>query len=762
MHRALFRTGLVLAAAAAARGEDRPPAERSVIAPNGVVVHGVDTKIVSARLRDADRKAAAGDVAGAASALAEVLAVDANALIEDGESSYLCAHEAALQRIAALPPEGLDAYRKLADPQAAEALAAALRDADTGLLARRAPTMALTTSGPSLLVTLADLRAARGDVRGAAQALSDLLRLWPEGGTTEVMPGVDRAAAVARLASLLAALGDADGVAWLSRDCSAALLARPGVTRAGATLRDDLEFCARATAASPCAAPVQPGPPGELRVAADRTFTRSSSVELDVTSSREIAERPIPIGTSERPMLLTREPASGRGQARLLALTPGAPDPSGTKLAAVWSWPPTTDLQAGLRRGGRGSFAPVRCGDLVLFTWPAAPSAMAQSADETDERSTLVALSVRAEGRLVDERGSDEELRREDGDAELLPRQVRTGEEYVTRPGLSFCGRPLVAGESVYATLVRRNSNSDATELHLARFDLLRHGSTQRLVERWRRHLLDGIPLEAVSFTEEGPDHATLALASPMAERLGRIYVVSNTGAVACVDAADGTPLWLAAHRRLGPPPAHTRLPGHPRTWKDVPVTIDGPWVWAAPRDGEYLLQFRAMPRRARTTLVEAFRLHGGNATSTEQGPLLARFRPDEIVSLHQGIVWLSGGPEGLSPFMALAPTSDVLVSLRLREALPGERRRADAAAQVPDSAAAGSPCVVRGAILFPGYKAIYRVPLDDIESEAKPAWQPPAPPRGAETPDVIGNLVADGVRVWSVTPRRVTLLEPK
>src|SRR5688500_13406443 len=197
----VLSTALGLSAARPAGAQD--PVELpggGVAASNGVVIHGVDTKVIAARLREADRKSVAGDAKGAAADLADVLLGDVSPLVEDGENAYLSVLEAALQRLAALPPEGLAAYRAATDTRAASLLAEAVSRGDAPLLARSAPAMALTTHGPRLYVALADLRAARGDARGAAQTLSDLLRLWP----TADLPGVDRASVVARLASLFA------------------------------------------------------------------------------------------------------------------------------------------------------------------------------------------------------------------------------------------------------------------------------------------------------------------------------------------------------------------------------------------------------------------------------------------------------------------------------------------------------------------------------------------------------------------------------
>jgi hypothetical protein len=102
------------------------------------------------------------------------------------------------------------------------------------------------------------------------------------------------------------------------------------------------------------------------------------------------------------------------------------------------------------------------------------------------------------------------------------------------------------------------------------------------------------------------------------------------------------------------------------------------------------------------------------------------------------------------------------LASLRMREATDGEPARASAYAQIQESASFGSPCLDRGAVLFPTSKAIYRVPLDDFESAPLIVWKPGPVSRAAAAPDQIGNLVVDGARLWSVTPRRTVLLAPK
>lgn len=760
MRRALALLPVLALATSATSGEDGRSYDEAVAATNGVVVHGVDSKLLAARLRDVDRKILAGDAKSAANDLAEILAGDVSPLVAEGDDAYLCARDACLQRIAALPPEGLEAYRATVDARAASVLAEAHARRDAASLARHAPVMALSSHGPKMLVALADVRTARGDVRLAAQSLADLLRLWPETAATAEMPGVERAAVVLRLATLLASLGDERGVWWLARETSAKTLALPSPATAGAKLSDDLARCAAAAAlrSKPPA-----GPSGELRVVAETTFSPERRGWLTPSASREIDERPVPIGTPEKPVLLTREPAESRTQPRVVAL---APDPTGSgSLVRLWTFPSDEDSRAVLRRGGRGAFAPAVSGDLIVFPWPVGPTAHSAPgeafANSEDEQNLLEVLSRSGEGRLVDERGGADEKGRDDADLELVPKLNELGE--IVRPALSFCGRPLIVGDSVFTTLVRRTENGSATEMHVARFDLVAEGASRRLRLRWRRHVLDGDRLAARRYAAEtgvgdafaGP----LETPAAMAERLGRVYVCSNTGAVACLDAADGRVAWVRAYERIFESGRATIRPSMPKGWNDLPVTIDGPYVWAAPRDSDFLFQFLAMPRSALTTLVQSWRLLGDHGTSSDAGALLPNLRPDKVVAVSHGVGWFAGAAD-LAPG-ASAVVGSPLVSLRLREPSPGEPRRAYASAQIPEAAAAGSPCFVAGAVLFPTSKAIYRVALDDFEGAQRMLWKSaPLAARMRAPADQIGNLVADGDRLWSVTPHRAVLFE--
>jgi outer membrane protein assembly factor BamB len=347
----------------------------------------------------------------------------------------------------------------------------------------------------------------------------------------------------------------------------------------------------------------------------------------------------------------------------------------------------------------------------------------------------------------VDIRGSAER-RREDRDTAL--------------ERLSFCGRPVVRDGAVYTTLVGRARDGGATELHVACFDLVPGtvaGSTV-LRERWRTHVLDGSGLSDVRYSAQTTDAVfdPLTLPSGLAERYGRLYVCSNTGAVVCVDAQDGRVQWIETYRQSPRTDRITVSPTRSRTWQDVPVLVDGPYVHVAPRDSEALLRFAAAPiLPSRSLLVDAVVVRGGG-TARDAGSPLGQLLADDLVAVADGVAYVSGQvpPRGLS---AVLPQGTPLLAFRLRDARQGEPRNRVRAAQIPETGASGRALRTRSGILFPAYRGIYGLPFPGVDGTARTLWRTPAPTRpGGGRPDRVGNLVVAGRFVWSVTPSRVVL----
>ena len=717
----------------------------SVETAGAVVVHGVDTGTLAARLQAVDRRIAGGELDRAVEELDALLGEDLDALHEDSEGVYLTAEDAVLLRIAALPSDALAAWRRLADSRASSLLSEAAAAGRWDLLERGARRLALASDGPRLLVALADHRLARGDLAGAARLLEDLLLFWPSGGPRESLADVGRAAVVSRLAALASALEDAASVRALALTTPDALLDGRSPVLGGRTLRQEL---AVAQAAAGRRSASGPTPPASLEIAAERTLSQWDLGYPLPDRGREILGRPAAVtGPDGGPMLLARETDPYGITSRLRAFAPSKEPGLTNLLEATWGWPSDEELRRFPRAAGDVPFEPVVSGDLVLMCWP---STRVLEGDgerhvraDGDELRDLVVLSLRGEGRLVDERGIGES-EREDGDPEL--------------ERLSVCGPPLVASGSVYVTLTGRSANGGSTQLHVARFDLVPHGRDVRLRLRWRRHVVDGTPIPPSRYSvHEMPEtERDLAFPSGLALRFGLLYVGSNTGAVACLDTRSGRVEWIETYDRLGPSPRHTIAEADPVGWKYGPVWMDGDRVVVAPRDGEELLVFSARPLPSRSTRLSSLAVRGAGtvlAAGSPLGDLLA----DELVGVRDGHALLSGSLPGAAVGAIRWPPSP-LISFRLRARREGEPVNPISVPEIPELTVAGSPALTHDAVLFPSFKALYRVPLGRFEGAPTELWRAEIPRRSTRFPDRLGNIVVHGRHVWSVTPSRIVL----
>ncbi len=724
----------------------------SVETAGAVVVHGVDTGTLAARLKAVDRRIAGGELAKAAEELDALLGEDLDALHEDSEGVYLTAEDAVLLRIAALPEKALAAWRRRADPRAAALLAEAAAPGARQLLENGARRLALATDGPRLLVALADLRLARGDLAGAARMLEDLLSLWPSPGPRSELPGLERTAVISRLAALAAGLGDAGGVRALVAATAPELLDAPSAVLPRRTLRRELAAAAAAAAATGRRRDDDPAAAGALRIVSEvRIGPWDLSLPLP-ERGRELLARPAAVRTADgEPLLLALVTDPYGIASRLHAFAPGRAPGSEGVLRPRWSWPSEEEMKRFPRAAGDTPFQPVVSGDLVLFAWP---STRALEGDgkrhvraEGDELRDLVVLSLRDEGRLVDERGIGEAAR-DDGDAEL--------------ERLSFCGPPLVVGREVYVTLTGRSANGSATELHVARFDLVAAGRDARLRLRWRRHVIDGTPIPPSRYSaNELPEtERELAFPSGLATRFGLLYVGSNTGAVACLDTRTGRVKWLETYDRLGPSPRQTVAEADPVGWKYGPVFADGDRVVVAPRDAEALLVYAARPLPSRTMRLGSLAVRGAG-TAVEAGSALGDLRADELVAVRDGRAILSGSLPGAALGAIRWPPAP-LISFRLRPRTSSDAASPIAIPEIPELTAAGSPAVTSEAVLFPTFKALYRIPLADFENGADELWRAASRRRAGRYPDRLGNIVADGRYVWSVTRSRIVLFAPR
>ncbi|MCZ6781911.1 MAG: hypothetical protein O7G30_01245, partial [Proteobacteria bacterium] len=298
-----------------------------------------------------------------------------------------------------------------------------------------------------------------------------------------------------------------------------------------------------------------------------------------------------------------------------------------------------------------------------------------------------------------------------------------------------------------------------------ARFDVVPDpdGSGQRLQLAWRSHVLDGYPLPDVRHSSQVQTALDdpMALPTALAERYGRLFVGSNTGAVVCIDAADGRVHWVETYPQE---PLTTRAgvkPASPHTWKDVPVIVDGPYVHVAPRDSEHLLRFAVAPLLpSRSLLVDQVPVRG-LGTAIQAGTPLGSLQADDLVTVRDGIAYISGSVPPREQ-ASLLPASTPLVGYRLRAPRPGESMARLVLAQIPEYAASGHPVLVQSGILFPSHKGIYRAPLPALGGPATRLWESPRPSRFGRSADRAGNLVPQGRFLWSVTPSRIVLFHER
>lgn len=750
MRRPLLSLALVAALAGPPAAAEGPAAgdTASVVAANGVVIHGVDTRGLAERLRQVDRKVRAEKLDEAARDLAEVLEGNLDALVEDSEGVYLDGREATILRVAALPPRGLAAYRDMVDGRARDALEEGTRRRDAGVLAEGVRRSALSNHGPRLCVALADLLLSRGDLSGAARALEDVLRLWPE---STPLPGVERAAVVSRLAALLAAQGDDAGVRQLADAAGPQFLASPSGGLPGIAVEGELRRAV--IAASEQGRSTLPGAPtGALSIAGEFLLQARGVLRSELQMSREIPEHAVATDGRFGPVLVTRLGQRGPG-AQVVALAPprdGSTPPQGADhppLRVMWRWPDAQRLAAFHTGDAGGPFTPAVVGDHLVFPWPSARSEVSGRGRflraEALALNDLVVLSISKQGRDVDLRGSDEPART-DADEEL--------------GRLSFCGRPVIQGDAIFTTLVGRAPEGESTELHVARFDLVPEAGRQDPVLRlrWRRHVLDGLPAADARFPNRERVFEPLALPASMAQRHGRLYVGSNTGAMACLEIEGGRVVWIetyAQSRTVRHAVREADLAG----WKHGPVLVDGHYVFVAPTDADRLLRYMALPvLPSRSTLVDRKAVRG-MGTSTSEGSELGDMEADELLAAHDGVALVCGKVPPLGPG-DLTLLNSPLAAYRLRDRREGESGRRVDWAQIPEYAPSGRPAVCRDGCLFPTFKGIYRVALPELDGPARAVYRPD----GLGTlrmPDRIGNLVADGERLWSVTPTRVVLL---
>jgi outer membrane protein assembly factor BamB len=183
-------------------------------------------------------------------------------------------------------------------------------------------------------------------------------------------------------------------------------------------------------------------------------------------------------------------------------------------------------------------------------------------------------------------------LDRQTGKETWVARPSKIGEENLR--ALDFSGSPLVVGENVYV-IGRGGKNQTSEDCYVLCFDV-NTGSY-----KWACFIASAN--NAVAYNMQMPASDTL---SHMAYSSGRVYVLTNLGAVAALDAYSGTISWLDIYPRDNNLLAQEGVgfrnfgsmraggSGSTKAWEFNPVIVQDGKVFVMPTDAKHLLVYDA------------------------------------------------------------------------------------------------------------------------------------------------------------------------
>ncbi|MCU0728143.1 MAG: hypothetical protein MUE73_20535 [Planctomycetes bacterium] len=629
-------------------------------------------------LDDGDAAAAGGDFAKAVASYQESADRAEGQVRRVGRRTWLGIREYVNSRIASWPAEGREAYRRLVDPRAAEAVERGLTRGDDRTLREAARRYALSSHGARARLALGTRALVRGEHDEALRHFLEVLRLYPEGE----IPGAGRADLLARAALAAALLGDAELLEHL-RDLSgphrsvavrvggedeplgdflgrlapapAAGSAPPGYTtlggsaaRAGARDGPDGPLVLRWLYDLPCAFPTGP-PPGS------RDTERSPALPFHPV----IADGLVLVATNAALHAL-----------RLPAPDDPAPEPGSALPIAdlVFAFPSADEKEPEIApRGQPPVFATATAGGAWL---PFRDSEVGFDHSSEDElaRSRFVALSLAREGALLDQRGGIDPLH---------------GSELSE---FTFCGAPAVSNGRVLTAAIRAAGMVETWVLCFRD-----SGPLDVLKPTWKTFVCRGRGRLVGDFGTAPVDASSVAL------RHGVAYVCSNSGAVAALDADSGEILWCSSYE-----PARETLDIFMRdtisrrTFFVNPPVLDDRYLFVAPLDADRLLSFFLLPDLA-TGYVERGRFPAEDVA--------LGFSPEYLIGARAGTAFLAGScrARGETPLFAVRAFGSGRESSRVKWRAP-----------IEEAAPHGRPVLAGEAIYFPTEKAIYRVSIDD------------------------------------------------
>lgn len=310
-----------------------------------------------------------------------------------------------------------------------------------------------------------------------------------------------------------------------------------------------------------------------------------------------------------------------------------------------------------------------------------------------------------------------------------VPRLKLPNDDNNLREGV-FYGTPVVNGDSVYV-LVNANRGNQFEECYLVALRLSDGGF------RWASYVASTSRMMDVdNFGEfNTASTATVSLDN------GRLYVLTNLGAVACLDTADGTVQWLNIYDR--PPtvvdPRRSFVRPRPSVVKPFesgpPVVVDGR-VFVLPTDSTSLFVYDAAD---------------GSTVKEIPRTLEAKFPAVQSVLgvVGDGLLLANRSTIFRVPWRTYDPAKSLVDNDGRYKRLPA----AEGDTTEPPDSICGRPFLAANAILVPTAERLYRIAVDSFKTESvypsQGKWD------DEESP---GNVVATPENLILAGPTKVTV----
>jgi len=294
-----------------------------------------------------------------------------------------------------------------------------------------------------------------------------------------------------------------------------------------------------------------------------------------------------------------------------------------------------------------------------------------------------------------------------------------------------FYGTPVVVGDSIYV-MVRATRGGQFDECHVVSLKAS-DGSFQ-----WSSYVASTSLGNRFAQFDDGSGFGAGATGQ-LSYADGRLYVLTNLGALACLDASDGKTLWLDIYPR-SPDQIADRLPNRflrQSAGVTKPFSIDPPIVHGN--------QVFVMPQDSASTLV--YDAASGDLIATVPRALDPKFEPADMLLavVGQKIVLGNRGTIFTLPWKGYDTNKSLVEN-------GGMYRTFTASDGNPDDAIRGRPFVTGNYVLVPTGDKLYRMSLDQFKFvslyPAQGKWD------DQESP---GNVIATPDNLIIAGPTRVT-----